>query len=67
MKQALKNFWQHKWTTAAGLAIGAFQLAQTLSGAGIHVGHVGHTDVIGLIVALGTTILGGVAQDPKKQ
>ena len=66
MKQAFKNFWQHKGTTAAGAALGIFQLAQMLSGAGVHVGHVGHSDVLGLIVAVGTMILGGVAQDPKK-
>ena len=50
-------------TTLIGLIAGATQVTSVLTGANIHAGHFGGTDIFGLISGVGVAILGAYAKD----
>ncbi|HWG19859.1 MAG TPA: hypothetical protein VG225_04950 [Terracidiphilus sp.] len=60
----IANIWQHPRTSAAGLLIAALTVAGVLSGQGITLGHAGTGNVVSLIAALSTALLGLLARDP---
>ena len=60
----LANIWNHPRTSAAGLLIAVVSISGVLSQQGVTLGKAGTGNVVTLIAAIATALLGLMAKDP---
>jgi TRAP-type uncharacterized transport system fused permease subunit len=62
---SLANIWNHPRTSAAGILIAVVTITGVLSQQGITLGRAGSGNVVTLLAALASALLGLMAKDPE--